>query len=60
MSIPEVSDYLYKNVLSSNYNGHIYLYNAILSKISTSNPYYYDHTVDYGWNDNLYDPGKNN
>ena len=60
MSIPEVADYLYKNVLSSNYNGHTYLYNTILSKISTSNPYYYDHTVDYGWNDNLYDPGKNN
>ena len=60
MSIPEVADYLYKNVLSSNYNGHAYLYNNILSKISASNPYYYDHTVDYGWNDNLYDPGKNN
>lgn len=58
MSIPEVANYLYKNVLSSNYNGHAYLYDTILSRISSENPYYYNHKVDYGWNDNLYDPGK--
>lgn len=58
MSIPEVANYLYKNVLSSNYNGHAYLYDTILSKIDNKNPYYCDHIVDYGWNDNLYDPGK--
>ena len=58
MSIPEVANYLYKNVLSSNYNGHAYLYDTILSKIDNKNPYYYNHKVDYGWNDNLYDPGK--
>ena len=58
MSIPEVANYLYKNVLSSNYNGHASLYDTILSKIDNKNPYYYNHKVDYGWNDNLYDPGK--
>lgn len=58
MSIPEVANYLYKNVLSSNYNGHAYLYDTILSRISSENPYYCDHKVDYGWNDNLYNPGK--
>ena len=60
MSIPEVANYLYKNVLSSNYNGHAYLYDTILHRISSENPYYCDenHKVDYGWNDNLYNPGK--
>ena len=37
MSIPEVANYLYKNVLSSNYNGHAYLYDTILSKIDNKN-----------------------
>ena len=58
MSIPEVANYLYKNVLSSNYNGHAYLYDTILSRISYDNHYYYNHKVDYGWNDNLYNPDK--
>ena len=58
MSMPEVANYLYKNVLSLNYNGHAYLYDTILSRIDSKNPYYCDHKVDYGWNENLYDPGK--
>ena len=57
MSIPEVAYYFYKNAMSSNYNGHAYLYDTILSKIS-GNKYYLSTKVDYGWNDNLYDPGK--
>ena len=57
MSIPEVAYYFYKNAMSSNYNGHAYLYDTILSRIS-GNKYYLSTKVDYGWNDNLYDPGK--
>ena len=33
MSIPEVAYYFYKNAMSSNYNGHAYLYDTILSRI---------------------------
>ena len=58
MSIPEVAYYFYKNAMSSNYNGHAYLYDTILSRISSTNKYYLSTKVDYGWNDNLYDPGK--
>lgn len=57
MSIPEVAYYFYKNAMSSNYNGHAYLYDTILSRIS-GNKYFLSTKVDYGWNDNLYDPGK--
>ena len=57
MSIPEVAYYFYKNAMSSNYNGHAYLYDTILSRIS-GNKYYLSTKVDYGWNDNLYAPGK--
>ncbi|WP_302625929.1 cellulase family glycosylhydrolase [uncultured Eubacterium sp.] len=56
MSIPEVASYVYKNVLSTNYNGHAYLYDTILHRVDSSNPYYQTLKVDYGWNENLYDP----
>lgn len=56
MSIPEVAAYLYKNSLASNYQGHKYLYEKILNKIPSTNPYYRNTTEDYGWNDNLYTP----
>ena len=56
MSIPEVASFVYKNVLSTNYNGHAYLYDTILHRVDSSNPYYQTLKVDYGWNENLYDP----
>lgn len=56
MSIAEVADYLYKNSMASNYQGHKFLYDNILNVISTSNQYYRNETVDYGWNDNLFTP----
>ena len=58
MSIPEVADYLYKNSMASNYQGHRYLYSNILNQISPDNPYYRNETVDYGWNDNLFTPSN--
>lgn len=56
ISVAEIADYIYRNSLASNYQGHKYLYNEILNIIDTSNPYYRNTTVDYGWNDNLYTP----
>ena len=56
MSIPEVASFVYKNVLSTNYNGHAYLYDTILHRVDSSNPYYQNLKVDYGWNENLYNP----
>lgn len=56
MSIAEVANYIYENSLSSNFTGHKYLYESILSKLDSENPYYKASTVAYGWNDNLYTP----
>ena len=56
MSIAEVADYIYKNSKSSNWQGHSYLYNKILSQISSTNPFYRNTEMPYGWNDNLYTP----
>lgn len=56
MSIPEVASYVYKNNLSTNYNGHAYLYDTILNKIDSNNPYYLKKVIAYGWNENLYSP----
>ena len=60
MTIAEVADYLYVNSLSSNFQGHKFLYNSILSKEKDGrenvNAYYRTTTVDYGWNDNLFTP----
>lgn len=56
MSIAEVANYIYENSLSSNFTGHKYLYESILSRLNQKNPYYKNSTVAYGWNDNLYTP----
>lgn len=56
VSVAEIAHYIYVKSLSSNYRGHDYLYDNILSKISTTNPFYMSTTINYGWNDNLYTP----
>ena len=56
VSVAEIAYYIYVKSLSSNYSGHDYLYNNILSKISSNNPFYMSTTINYGWNDNLYTP----
>lgn len=56
VSVAEIAHYIYVKSLSSNYRGHDYLYDNILSKISTTNLFYMSTTINYGWNDNLYTP----
>jgi len=58
--IAEVADYIYRNSLSSNYQGHMFLYDSILNiaadSLGNTNNYYRNQTLDYGWNDNLFTP----
>jgi hypothetical protein len=54
--VAQIADYLYTNSKAPNYTGHKYLYNAILNKISSTNPYYRTTTIEYGWDSNLYIP----
>lgn len=56
VSIAEIADYIYKNSMASNFQGHKFLYEQILNRIDSSNPYYRAEMVSYGWNDNLYTP----
>jgi hypothetical protein len=56
MSIAQVADYLYTNGKAQNFTGHKYLYNEILNKVESTNPYYRTSTIDYGWDQNLYIP----
>lgn len=59
ISVPEIADYIYANSLTSNYQGHRYLYNAILHAIPEGTPYYRAEEVEYdGWNNNLHTPEK--
>lgn len=62
MTIAEVADYLYTNSMSSNYQGHEFLYNKILSVeqdiVGNLNRYFRTTKVSYGWSDNLFTPDE--
>lgn len=54
ISVSQIADYLYKNSKATNFTGLKYLYNNVLNKVETTNPYYRDTTLSYGWNSQLY------
>lgn len=56
ISVAQIADYLYKNSKATNFTGHKYLYNNVLNKVETTNPYYRDTTLSYGWDSQLYIP----
>ena len=58
MSVAEVADYLYRNSKAQNYSGHKYLFENILSKVDTTNPYFRNTTLPYGWDNNLFTPSS--
>lgn len=58
MSVAEVADYLYRNSKAQNYSGHKYLFENILSQITTTNPYFRNTGLPYGWDNNLFTPSN--
>lgn len=56
MSVASLASDIYKKSLSSNYQGHKYLYDSILHILPSDSPYYQEEELAYGWNDNLYAP----
>lgn len=58
-SVAQVADYMYTNSTAKNATGHQFLYDSILHTDylkDLNNLYYRETEVDYGWNNNLYQP----